>query len=367
MTPADEPDCAEDLAAVLRSLIDDARFAELGEALRSVEQLSGAQRRRALALCRAGARLVQLDAVGFDEVDGVPADLAAQVRAMRFPDTYDDPDRGSLASLVPLYGLMLEVLETHWSREETAFVVLVLHLMAEYLPVLAWESVLGHAADPPRLRDHVTGTMWGTEDCPMPRHRRSAAERVLAMRPGEDSGPVPPEQWRAYLDRWHARVAAGLRQCALRPGRGRPDPGDAGCDRACGVVTVLPGEVLENLADRMTLAAAFASSPVVALRHSAPVGHFFGVPGPDDVQAAWAETLERIGRPWEDGAGEDRNLVLADVADVADVDGDERRPEALPGLAGVLTVVAGQPIRPTTVLDRLRREVTAVLDDVLAG
>lgn len=354
----DSADCAEDLAAVLATLLDDARFGELVEALRSVEQLSGARRRRAVGLCRAGARLLQLDAVGFDEVEGVPRDLAAEVGSMRFPSAYEEPGRGSLGSLAPLYGLMLEALEVHWARGDTAHVVLILHLLAEYLPLLVWEPVLGHAGDPPRLRDHVAGTLWATTECPMPRHRRSAAERVLAMVPDETSGPVPPEQWRSYLDRWHARVASGLRQCARRPGGGRPAPGDAGCDRPCGVVTVLADDVREDLAARMALAANFADSPVVALRHSAPVGHFFGVPRQDDVSEAWQETAAWLCRPWTGQGPFGGNPCGGGLR--------ARPDEPLPGLEHLLSAAAGRQVRRSSILARLRAEVSGVLGDLLS-
>lgn len=352
-------DCAEDLAAVLASMIEGARFTELSECLRSIEQLSGERRRTALALCRAGARLLELDAVGFHEVQGVPADLVAEVERMRFPSTYTEPTRGSLDSLVPLYGLMLEALDVHWGRGDMAHVVLILHLLAEYLPLLVWEPVLGHAGDPLRLRDHVDGTLWATPDCPMPRHRRSAAERVLAMRPDAPSGPVPPEQWRAYLDRWHARVAAALSQCARRPGQGRPSADDGGCDRPCGVVTILPGDVVEDLAARMVLATAFAAAPVVELRHSAPVGHFFGVPRRDDVSAAWEESLARLCRPWG-GAGPYGGNPSGGGLKAAET-------ECLPGLRHLLSVMAGREVAPTRVLERLREEVAGVLGDLLDG
>ena len=355
----DGVDCAEDLAAVLSSMLGGTRFAELGEALRSVEQLSGARRRRALALCRAGNRLLELDAVGFDEVDGVPADLAAEVERMRFPATYTDPVRGSLESLVPLYGLMLEALDVHWARRDTAHVVLILHLLAEYLPLLVWEPVLGHAGDPLRLRDHVDNTLWATPACPMPRHRRSAAERVLAMRPDAPSGPVPPEQWRAYLDRWHARVAGALRQCARRPGGGRPNPDDGGCDRPCGVVTVLPADVVDDLAARMALATAFAAAPVVELRHSAPVGHFFGVPQQDDVRSAWDESVTWLSRPWS-GAGPSGGNPCGGGLKAAET-------EALPGLRHLLSLVAGREVVPSRILERLREEVSHVLGDLVDG
>jgi hypothetical protein len=353
----DAADCAEDLAGVLASLLADARFAELGEAVRTLDQLRGPDRRRVLALCRAGSRLLQLDAVGFGEVEGVPEDLAAEVRRMQFPGSHAGGTRGSLDSLAPLYGLMLEAMGVHWSRGDTAHVVLILHLLAEYLPLLVWEPALGHAGDPERLREHVAGTLWGTPECPMPRHRRSAAERVLAMRPSPESGPVHPDQWRSYLDRWHARVSAALRQCALRPGDGRPSVGDAGCDRACGVVTVLAPDPLRDLATRMALAAGYADSPVVALRHSAPVGHFFGVPDADEVLAAWSETVQRLCRPWG-GTGPFGGNPVGGVLEAVD-------DEPLPGLQALLSTVAGRPIGPTRVLERLRDEVAAVLVPLL--
>lgn len=90
----------------------------------------------------------------------------------------------SLHSLEPLYALMLEALGVHWDRREMNYIVLVLHLMAEYLPLSAWERDLGYAADPLRLRSQVSvpGSLWATPQCPMPRHRRSAAERVSTLR-----------------------------------------------------------------------------------------------------------------------------------------------------------------------------------------
>lgn len=358
--PADrvaDPDCAEDLGAVLASLLEDLRFAELAEALRSVDALAGPDRARAVALTRAGARLLRLDAAAFADVDGLPTDIAPQVRAMGFPTSAVDPGRGSLESLRPLYGLMLEALEVHWARDEMAMVAVILHLVGEYLPVLAWEPVLGHAADPLRLRHQVAGTLWATAECPMPRHRRSAAERVVALDPDGPGGGIHAEQWRSYLDRWHSRVSGALRQCALRPGAGRPNPDDAGCDRPCGVVTRLPAPVLDDLAARMALATAFAESPLVRLRHQAPVGHFFGVPGQDDVSAAWAETVTWIGRDWRgEGPGGGNPAAGGLVA---------RDGEPLPGLEHLLSIVAGVPVTPTVVLHTLRDQVTTLLGNLL--
>ncbi len=354
-----DADCAEDLAGVLASLLADMRFAELGQSLRSVDALRGRDRGRVLALCEAGRRLLDLDAVGFGEVDGVSADLRDAVLAMQFPPHADTLERGSLTSLAPLFGLMLECLDVRWRRDETSFVTLLLHLMAEYLPLLAWEPVLGHAGDPVRLRRWVTGTLWATAECPAPQHRKSAAERVLLLRPESPDG-VQPEQWKVYLDRWHARVAGMLRQCALRPGGGRPNPESGGCDRACGVVTQLDDDTLGDLAARVALAAGFADSPVVALRHAAPVGHFFGVPERDEIALQWKVTIERLCRPWAaPGDGCDPGNPIGDGLEV-----DED--EALPGLAAFLSVVAGRPIRPTTLLSQLREDISQVLSPLLA-
>jgi hypothetical protein len=354
-----DADCAEDLASVLATLLGEMRFAELGQTVRSLDALRGHDRGRVLALCEAGRRLLDLDAVGFGEVAGVSPDLRDAVLAMQFPPRADATERGSLTSLAPLFGLMLECLELRWQRDETSYVTLLLHLMAEYLPLLAWEPVLGHAADPLRLRPWVTGTLWATAECPAPQHRKSAAERVLLLRPESPDG-VQAEQWKVYLDRWHARVAGMLRQCALRPGAGRPNPESGGCDRPCGVVTQLDDDTLADLAARVALASGFADSPVVALRHAAPVGHFFGVPERDEIAQQWKVTVERLCRPWgRPGEGCD---VGNPIGGELEVDEDE----ALPGLIGFLSVVAGRPIRPTSLLSQLREDISRVLSPLLA-
>lgn len=365
-------DSAEDLAAVLGSLLDDLRFVELEQALRCVDQLRGPARRRALQLCRAGHRLLELDAVEFAGVPDMPRELQGAVDAMHFPRTPGAVERGSLQSLEPLYALMLEALGVHWERREMAHVVLILHLIAEYLPLLAWEPELGHAADPLRLRLQVSvpGSLWATPQCPMPRHRRSAAERVLAMDPDSTGGGIHPEQWQVYLNKWHARVSGALRQCARRPGSGRPNPEDGGCDRRCSVVDRLGSQRLGDLAARMALASVFAESPVVSLRHSAPVGHFFGVPDTDEVLEAWQETRERLCRPWRSPP----------AAEVAGGEADLREPpavnpvasglveaagEPLPGLQHMISTVAARPVQPSRLLGALRDEVSALLQHLI--
>ena len=355
----DSADCAEDLAGVLGTLLDDLRFAELGDVLRVVEALRGADRRRVLGLCRAGERLLALDAQGFGSVEGVPEDLAGIVEAMHFPQEPTEQPRGSLADLDGLFGLMLEALDVHWRRGDTAFVVLLLHLVAEYLPLLAWQDLLGHAGDPLLLRGQVAGTLWGTAACPQSRSLRSAAERVLDLDVRSDGGGIHPEQWEAYLERWHARVSSCLSQCGRRTRPGRPGSDALGCDRTCGVVTPYADADLESLADRLTLAASYADSPVVALRHSAPVGHYFGVPTREEVRRAWDESVERFTRRW--GAQDAPARPDRPANPLEGVQLEPLEDEALPGLSAFLTAVAGHPVRPGTLLQRLAGEVGAVL------
>ena len=46
-----------------------------------------------------------------------------------------------------------------------------------------------------------------------------------------------------------------------------------------------------DLDARVRLALIYAESPIVALRHHAPVGHFFGVPSFAEIAEAWQRHL----------------------------------------------------------------------------
>ena len=91
---------------------------------------------------------------------------------------YDD----ALHSLRPVYRLLLELIAVRWQRHETLALLAAVHIAAEYAPLLAWESVLGHAGDPVRLaRDPAfvgPDSRWGHRDeprCPHTRDEKSAA------------------------------------------------------------------------------------------------------------------------------------------------------------------------------------------------
>ncbi len=298
-------------------------------------------------LCAFGQRLLDLDAEDFGIVDaatdantdhsfadrvagdGVPPELVSRARACRMPQDPREGSRGALASLVPAFGLLLEVIALRWARRETAAVVAAVHITSEYLPLLAWESVLGHAGDPARLGAAVggDGSAWGDfddRDCPHIRPERSAAHHAVRVA-RESAG-----QWRSYLDRQHSNVAHALAVCAGE------------CRRPCTVVTRHPATEQKVLAQRCRAALAYVSSPIVRLRHSAPVGHGFGVPSTGEVRDAWVRSRAELGRL--------EPAVLAE-------DG-----YPLPGLPGFFSAVAGRPVPPDTLVadtaDALLRALT---------
>jgi hypothetical protein len=91
----------------------------------------------------------------------------------------------------------------------------------------------------------------------------------------------------------------------------------------------------------------------VALRHHAPVGHFFGVPSVTEISEAWLSTWEKVSAPWPDGT----NPVAAPTLEA-------RTPEAeaLPGLSALISAVAGRPVSPGWLLRDIGDDVARALD-----
>ncbi|CAN5261566.1 hypothetical protein BH20ACT5_BH20ACT5_25370 [soil metagenome] len=337
-----------ELDTVAAELVRERRYAAIEAITPYLPGLDGPARTDIIGLCRFAIEVLELDAEDFDTLRGVPPDLLAMVQRAHIPKRPDAADRGALTSLVPTYRLFLEVLAVRWDRGELSSVLAVVHLISEYLPLLAWEPVLGHAGDPARLGTAVAGpgSRWGTDDreCDHPPAIRRALRSALEL-PAEDT-----ERWDRYLDRDHSRVSGALGQCASHARRGRPEPTRT-CTDPCSVWTRLEPSLAQDLERRMTLVGVFANSPVLALRHAAPVGHGFGVPDRRELLEDWEETWARLTRPWADGVN-----PLAGVPAAG---------EPLPGLASFLSVVAGIELTPLGVLDRvdellaLRLEVTA--------
>src|SRR2546421_259215 len=146
-------------------------------------------------------------------------------------------------------------------------------------------------------------------------HRNPAIRGAArsAVRVAAGSGTA----WRGYLDRQHSAVAHALAVCAGE------------CRHPCTVLTRHPDDVPE-LRRRCRTALAYESSPIVKLRHAAPVGHGFGVPSTAEVADAWERSRAQLARL--------EPSVLAD-------DG-----YPLPGLPSLFSGVAGRLGRPDTLV-----------------
>jgi hypothetical protein len=295
-------------------------------------------------LCSFGQRVLDLDAEDFGtpEGPGVSRRLLARARASRMPQTPREQPRGALATLRPTYALLLEVIRVRWHRREMAALVAAVHIAAEYLPLLAWEPVLGHAGDPALLPASVAGpgSRFGTvqeqgqRHCDHTRPERSAAGRALRVA-GE-----PATGWRAYLDRLHSHTAQALAVCA------------AECRTPCTVVTRLSPKERSRLSHRCRLAQEFADSALVRLRHAAPVGHGFGVPSPEELLDAWERTRISLER-------HEIELIPPEAGEDG-TDGYEI-PFPLPGLPRLFSEIAAAPITPDTLLHDVAVEITIVL------
>ena len=247
---------------------------------------------------------------------------------------------------------MLEVLQVRAARREPLQVVVTAHLIGEYLLQLAWEGTLGHAGDPLALGAFVARSRWGTDDpaCPHSSALRSTARRAVNACAGDQAA------YTAYLDRFHSRQGDALGVCALNhatiePGH-RPDVGDT-CPNPCNFVTDLPHQHRLDLDARVRLALLYVDSPIVALRHHAPVGHFFGVPSVAEISAAWVRTWDRVSTQWPDG----HNPLLR-VPALASSPADE----ALPGMAALVSAVAGRPIGAASLLGSIAADIERELD-----
>lgn len=322
---------------------------------------------RAHRLATAARRILDLDAEDFGDIakefthgvaDGRGSVWAERLTASCFPLQPRDPQRGALGSLVPLYELMLEVLQLRAKRREPLQIVVTAHLIGEYLAQLAWESTLDHAGDPQQMAasvDREPGSArrsrWGTDDkqCPHNSALRATAKRSLNACSGDLAG------YTSYLDRFHSRLGDALAVCAMNhqtvDAGERPDIGET-CPDPCAFAVRGPREERRDLDARVRLALLYVDAPIVGLRHHAPVGHFFGVPSVQEISDAWIRTWEKVSAPWHDGANP---LQCTDI----DTDADE----ALPGMSALVSAVAGRTIRTGTLV----RDIAADIRQALAA
>ncbi len=308
---------------------------------------------RVQSLATAARRVLDLDAEDFATIaSGFSASWIVRLADCSFPLQPRDAERGALGSLVPLYQLMLEVMELRALRRESMQIVVTAHLIAEYLVQLAWESTLGHGGDPLQLEPLVSGSRWGSDDpeCPHSPAQRSTAKRILSACRGDLPG------YTAYLDRFHSRQGEALSVCAMNHatvGAGeRPELGVT-CPRPCDWVTDIALPLRRDLDARVRLALLFVQSPIVALRHHAPVGHFFGVPSAQEISDAWTLTWERANVAWPDG---DNPLHSMDHMSMGALH------ETLPGMSTLISAVAGRTIGPGYLIRDIAKDLTRALD-----
>lgn len=282
--------------------------------------------------CEFGQRLLSLDAEDFAvDTKAVPADLKRQARACHMPQTPREQPRGALESLRPAYELLLEVIAIRWHRRELSPMIAAVHIAGEYLPLLGFEPQLGHAGDPARWPDGLNAPesrfgVIGDRACDHTKSEQSAANRTLRVA-GE-----PPQGWRAYFDRQHSQVAGALAVCV------------ATCRNPCTAMDWIDPEPRADLQARARTALAFADTPLVRLRHAAPVGHGFGVPSPEEVLEAWERSRTAL----------DKNPVGAAATK------DDGFP--LAGLPSLFGAVAGAPLAPATLLEGVSRHVVSLID-----
>ncbi|MDF5758736.1 hypothetical protein [Spongiactinospora sp. TRM90649] len=306
-------------------------FADLGALAPLV--LGGEDGEEVAEVCEFGQRLLSLDAEDFaSRARAVPAELRRQARACHMPQTPREQPRGALASLRPAYGLLLEVIEVRWHRRELSPMTAALHIAAEYLPLLACEPVLGHAGDPAMWPEGLTarGSRFGAigdRECDHTRSEQSAANRTLRV------AEEPGEGWRAYFDRQHSQVAGALATCVAR------------CRNPCTAMDWVSEPARAGLTLRAKVALAFADTPLVRLRHAAPVGHGFGVPSPEEVLDAWERSRAVLDKnPIGHAATRDDGFIL-------------------PGLPALFSAVAEAPVESS----RLLRDIGGHLVERIGG
>ncbi|MGA4507985.1 hypothetical protein ACQB6R_03000 [Propionibacteriaceae bacterium G1746] len=301
-----------------------------------------------------GHRVISLDAEDFLELAKQAKGRSWSERLSKccFPVEPRARERGALGSLVPLYELMLEVVQLRAERHEPQALVVTAHLIAEYLCQLAWEPRLGHGGDPLKLPRDV-GQRWGTDDpdCPHSSAMRATARRAVNAGKGDLTG------YTNYLDKFHSRLGDTLAVCGMNhetiDAGQRPDVGPT-CPNPCRWAVAGSLDERRDLDARLRLALIYVESPLVALRHHAPVGHFFGVPSISEISDGWIATWKKLTTPWNDGSNpllialdEERYTIPAD--------------EALPGLSLLVSVIGKRQIGPGRLLHDIADDIVTVL------
>lgn len=235
-------------------------------------------------------RIVQVDGEDFVHVGDwldVPIEGQELLRAASLPHLPDDPERGVLRTMLPMFRLLMELIDVAYERDDIDSVLKYLHLIAEYAPLLAWERLMEGPGEPAVIAARLSQTpTWKdparTRKCP----RSDAAGSVARTAPVALNGR---REWDTYLNQSLSRVSLLLGSC------GASDPRLEGrrlCAEPCAVAP--SGHDSEDLAWRLHSVHRFATSAVIGLRHPSPLGHGFRLPDKQELDGAWDDTVSRL-------------------------------------------------------------------------
>ena len=165
------------------------------------------------------------------------------------------------------------------------------------------------------------------QECAHHRSQRRVAEKV------RDGLPMrSDEQWQRFLREEFSRLGEMLTVCATRDGRRVAGSSVRDCRADCAVWAAVPVPLREHQRRRARLALLLSRSSIVQLRHSAPIGHFFGVPSIDEIELEWADVVRQARR-------------LADL--------DVGSGDLVDQLRVYCSAIAGTPLRSATTIGRI--------------
>ena len=302
---------------------------------------------RILKLATLGNAVINLnlqDVANFVDTHVVNDELEAALLTLSWPKQAMTNERGPLHDLVPTYQLLLEVIEILAVRGEVAMALSVLHLVAEYLPLLAWQSTLGHAGDPVKFEAQLNAptTRWNQESCPLNRQERHAFASVSVALESD-------AKWKTYLKDGHSRVAGALIVCGGVPEPASTHNGQRTCRNPC---SVMSGD--KSLSWKTVLIRRFKESAVLTLRHDSPVGHFFSVPSEVEILATWETSWEGF-LAHRDEAPHSHNPLV-----------HMNRSGALPGLYEFIGFMADLdgPMEPSNVLGSIADRIRLITNEM---
>lgn len=291
-------------------------------------------------LARLGEAVLNVDTHDFEswcDDSQVPQHIREDLALRIWPMTMQENAVGALDSLIPTFELLLEVFEIRVLKGDVSMGLSIIHLMTEYLPLLAWEQELGHAGNPRQLSRYLSqpDSMWHSDECPLNRQQRKAFENVITANDSQ-------KNWGSYLRDNHSRVASALSICAGVPNPSSDISGQRTCRTPC---SIRKGNI--DLAWSMVLVRRLKDSSLLTLRHDAPVGHFFSVPQEPEILAIWETTWQGLIAD-RDEAPQKQNPLRAVT-----------RTGALAGFPELLGIVAGLSgtMRPSDLVSKIVSEI----------